>query len=107
MEVLAWLSNSDRWRGLVSVIEHEGAGAFVVRTLSGDVPDELTDDATEVTPERHVVPFSARRSPAGDADGRHATWTRWPSAACARSARASSRPEPSCRSRSARTASPR
>ena len=57
-EVLSWLSDSDRWRGLVSVLAHEGEGAFVVRTLSGDVPEELTDDAIEITPDRHVLPFS-------------------------------------------------
>jgi len=41
-EVLAWLTDSDRWRGLVSIAEHDGAGAFVVRTLSGDEPPELS-----------------------------------------------------------------
>ncbi len=57
-EVLSWLNDSDRWRGLVTVLAHEGAGAFVIRTLSGDVPEELTDEAIEVTEDRHVLPFS-------------------------------------------------
>ena len=30
----------------------------MVRTLTGDVPEELTDDAIEVTEDRHVLPFS-------------------------------------------------
>ena len=42
-EVLAWLSDSDRWRGLVSIAERDGAGVFVVRSLSGDEPRELSD----------------------------------------------------------------
>jgi SWI/SNF-related matrix-associated actin-dependent regulator of chromatin subfamily A-like protein 1 len=49
-EVLAWLSDSDRWRALVSVISHEGEGAFAVRTLSGDAPPWLDG--------RQVLPFS-------------------------------------------------
>ena len=34
-EVHAWLSDSDRWRALVSVGNHDGAGAFVLRTHLG------------------------------------------------------------------------
>ena len=34
-EVLAWLSESDRWRAVVTVVAHEGAGAFLLRTLVG------------------------------------------------------------------------
>ena len=56
-EVLAWLSDSDRFRAVVSVLIHEGAGAFVLRVLSGDPPDELKD-AIEVAQDRLVVPFS-------------------------------------------------
>jgi hypothetical protein len=56
-EVLAWLSDSDRFRAVVSVLIHEGAGAFVLRVLSGDPPDEL-EDAIEVAQDRLVVPFS-------------------------------------------------
>src|SRR3954469_18283244 len=37
-EVLSWLTDSDRWRAAVSVTEHDGAGAFTLRTLSGDLP---------------------------------------------------------------------
>jgi hypothetical protein len=57
-EVLAWLSDSDRFRAVVSVLIHEDAGAFVLRVLSGDPPDELEDDAIEVAQDRLVVPFS-------------------------------------------------
>jgi len=57
-EVLAWLSDSDRWRALVSVLVHEGEGAFVVRTLSGDPPSDLRG-ATAVTDDRLVLPLTA------------------------------------------------
>jgi SWI/SNF-related matrix-associated actin-dependent regulator 1 of chromatin subfamily A len=57
-EVLAWLSDSDRWRALVSVLSYEGAGAFVMRTLSGDAPDDL-EGAIVVGEGRAVFPFSA------------------------------------------------
>ena len=40
-EVLAWLSDAEQWRALVSVTTHLGSGAFVVRTLSGELPDGL------------------------------------------------------------------
>jgi SWI/SNF-related matrix-associated actin-dependent regulator 1 of chromatin subfamily A len=56
-EVLAWLSDSDRWRALVSVIARQGSGAFVVRTLSGDAPAEL-GGAETVGDGRLVLPFS-------------------------------------------------
>ena len=56
-EVLAWLSDSDRFRAVASVLIHEGAGAFVLRVLSGDPPEEL-GDAIEVAQDRLVVPFS-------------------------------------------------
>jgi SWI/SNF-related matrix-associated actin-dependent regulator of chromatin subfamily A-like protein 1 len=58
-EVLAWLSDSDRWRGLASVLVHEGQGAFVVRTLSGDPPEEL-EDGIATAEDRRVFPFSPR-----------------------------------------------
>jgi len=57
-EVLAWLSDSERWRALVSVAPHEGRGAFVMRTLSGDVPDGL-EGGIAVGEGRAVFPFSA------------------------------------------------
>lgn len=62
-EVLAWLSDSDRFRGLVSVLVHEGAGAFVLRTLSGDAPADL-EGAVAAAGDRLVFPFgieAARR----------------------------------------------
>jgi len=55
-EVLAWLSDSDRWRALVSVVIHEGAGAFIVRTLSGEPPVALRG-ATAVGRDRLVLAF--------------------------------------------------
>jgi SWI/SNF-related matrix-associated actin-dependent regulator 1 of chromatin subfamily A len=57
-EVLAWLGDSDRWRALVSVTSHEGRGAFLLRTLSGDLPDDL-EGGIEVGDTRLVFPFSA------------------------------------------------
>ncbi|MEJ7790162.1 MAG: DEAD/DEAH box helicase [Thermoleophilaceae bacterium] len=42
-EVRAWMSDSHRWRGIVSVSAQDGRGTFVVRTLSGDEPDELPE----------------------------------------------------------------
>src|SRR5215210_4215805 len=58
-EVLAWLSDSDRWRALVSVTAHQGAGAFVLRTLAGDPPVELAG-AIPAGPHRLMLPFAAR-----------------------------------------------
>jgi SWI/SNF-related matrix-associated actin-dependent regulator 1 of chromatin subfamily A len=57
-EVLAWLSDSDRWRALVSVLSYEGAGAFVLRTLSGEAPADL-EGGIVVGEGRAVFPFSA------------------------------------------------
>jgi SWI/SNF-related matrix-associated actin-dependent regulator of chromatin subfamily A-like protein 1 len=57
-EVLAWLSDSERWRALVSVAPHEGRGAFVMRTLSGDPPDDL-EGGIAVGEGRAVFFFSA------------------------------------------------
>ena len=37
-EVIAWMSDSDRWRAAATVVAHEGAGAFLVRTLAGEPP---------------------------------------------------------------------
>jgi SWI/SNF-related matrix-associated actin-dependent regulator of chromatin subfamily A-like protein 1 len=56
-EVLAWLSDSERWRALVSVAPHEGRGAFVMRTLSGDAPADL-EGGIVVGEGRAVFPFS-------------------------------------------------
>src|SRR4051812_6427289 len=56
-DVTAWLSDSDRWRGLVSVVIHEDAGAFIIRTLVGDQPDDV-EGATAITDDRLVLPFT-------------------------------------------------
>jgi SWI/SNF-related matrix-associated actin-dependent regulator of chromatin subfamily A-like protein 1 len=56
-EVLAWLSDSHRWRALVTVTARDGAGAFLLRTLAGEAPDEL-DQAIAVGEDRLLLPFS-------------------------------------------------
>ena len=56
--VLDWLTDSDRFRALVSVLAREGEGVFVMRTMAGEPPDDLPD-GTEVGEGRHVFPFSA------------------------------------------------
>ena len=56
-QVLAWLSDSDRWRALVTVVTHEDAGAFILRTLSGEPPGDL-DGAQPAGEGRLVLPFS-------------------------------------------------
>jgi SWI/SNF-related matrix-associated actin-dependent regulator of chromatin subfamily A-like protein 1 len=55
-DVVAWLSDSDRWRAAVSVLAHKGGGSFIVRTFSGDLPEELVG-ADEVAEHRIVLPF--------------------------------------------------
>jgi hypothetical protein len=40
-EVVAWLDESERWRAAVTVVAHEGKGAFLMRTLAGDPPGAL------------------------------------------------------------------
>jgi hypothetical protein len=55
-EVLSWLSESDRWRAAVTVVAHEGAGAFLLRTLAGDPPPEL-DGALPAGEHKLLVPF--------------------------------------------------
>jgi SWI/SNF-related matrix-associated actin-dependent regulator 1 of chromatin subfamily A len=57
-EVLAWLSDSERWRGLVTVVAHGGSGAFVMRTVSGEPPADLKGD-TSLGEGRLVLPFDA------------------------------------------------
>lgn len=47
-EVLGWLSDSDRWRAAASVVSHEGSGAFLVRTLSGEPPAELAGAIAQI-----------------------------------------------------------
>jgi hypothetical protein len=64
-EVLKWLSESDRWRAAVTVVAHEGAGAFLMRTLAGDPPSEL-DGALPAGEAKLLLPFDtagARRLP--------------------------------------------
>jgi SWI/SNF-related matrix-associated actin-dependent regulator 1 of chromatin subfamily A len=56
-DVLAWLDESDRWRALVSVGLYEGEGAFVMRSLSGDLPEEL-EGAIELAPGRFIFRFT-------------------------------------------------
>jgi SWI/SNF-related matrix-associated actin-dependent regulator of chromatin subfamily A-like protein 1 len=57
-EVLAWLSDSDRWRALVTVVAQHGRGAFVLRTVSGEPPADLEGD-TSLGEGRLVLPFDA------------------------------------------------
>jgi len=59
-EVLAWLNDSDRWRALVSVTAHEGEGAFLLRTLSGEMPTGDLDGAIAIAEDRLVIPFDRR-----------------------------------------------
>jgi SWI/SNF-related matrix-associated actin-dependent regulator of chromatin subfamily A-like protein 1 len=58
-DVLAWLTDAGKWRGLVTVLPHEGTGAFVVRTLSGEPPAELARSATAAPNDRHVLRFDS------------------------------------------------
>jgi len=57
-DVLAWLSDSDRWRAVCTVVAREGRGHFLVRTLQGERPDEL-DRGTDAGDGRTLFPFSA------------------------------------------------
>ena len=56
-DVLAWLSDSDRWRAVCTVVARDGRGHFLVRTLQGDRPDELTA-GTDAADGRVLFPFS-------------------------------------------------
>ena len=56
-EVLAWLSDSDRWRAICTVVARDGRGHFLVRTLQGDLPPEL-EGATEAGERRMLLPFA-------------------------------------------------
>jgi hypothetical protein len=58
-DVVAWLTDSDRWRALVSVVIHEGAGAFVVRTVSGDLPATGLEGGVATAEDRLVFPFDS------------------------------------------------
>jgi SWI/SNF-related matrix-associated actin-dependent regulator of chromatin subfamily A-like protein 1 len=56
-DVVAWLTDSDRWQALVSVVIHAGAGAFVVRTVAGDPPEAGLEDGIQTGEDRLVFPF--------------------------------------------------
>ena len=55
-EVLAWLTDSGRWRALGTVVSRDGRGAFVLRTISGDPPEAL-ERAEAVGEGRLLLPF--------------------------------------------------
>jgi len=56
-EVLSWLSDSDRWRAVCTVVARDGHGHFLVRTLQGELPDEL-ERGTDAGDGRFLFPFS-------------------------------------------------
>jgi SWI/SNF-related matrix-associated actin-dependent regulator of chromatin subfamily A-like protein 1 len=60
-DVLAWLSDSDRWRAVCTVVARDGRGHFLVRSLQGDRPDEL-DRGTDAGDGRTLFPFSAENA---------------------------------------------
>ena len=60
-EVLAWLSDSDRWRAVCTVVAREGRGHFLVRTLQGERPDEL-DAGMDAGDGRVLFPFGERNA---------------------------------------------
>ena len=55
-EVLAWMSDSDRWRAVCTVVAREGEGLFLVRTLQGERPEEL-EAGVEAGDGRVLLPF--------------------------------------------------
>jgi len=57
-EVRSWLGNAHNWRALVSVLVHDGAGAFVLRTVSGEPPDDELEGAIEIAPDRLALRFT-------------------------------------------------
>jgi superfamily II DNA or RNA helicase len=62
-EVLAWLSDSDRWRAVCTVVAREGRGHFLVRTLQGELPGELAPEDGRVVDAgdgRLLLPFGDR-----------------------------------------------
>ncbi|MGI8844966.1 MAG: SNF2-related protein, partial [Thermoleophilaceae bacterium] len=56
-EVKSWLGNAHNWRALVSVLVHDGAGAFVLRTVAGEAPEDELEDTIEIAPDRLALPF--------------------------------------------------
>ena len=65
-EVLSWLSDSDRWRAVCTVVARDGHGHFLVRTLQGELPDEL-ERATERRRRTLPVPVQRRERRAAPA----------------------------------------
>jgi len=57
-DVLAWLSDSGRWRGLASLTARDGSGFFVIRTMSGERPEEL-DGARRTESGLDLLPLDA------------------------------------------------
>ena len=55
-DVLAWLSDSDRWRAVCTVVARDGRGHFLVRTLQGERPAEL-EAGTDAGDGRVLFPF--------------------------------------------------
>jgi SWI/SNF-related matrix-associated actin-dependent regulator of chromatin subfamily A-like protein 1 len=60
-DVLSWLSDSDRWRAVCTVVAREGRGHFLVRTLQGERPGEL-DRGTDAGDGRTLFPFGAENA---------------------------------------------
>ena len=58
-QVLAWLDDSGSWRALATAVAHEGSGAFMLRTLSGEAPEDLAG-AVRVGDDRLRLPFNQR-----------------------------------------------
>ena len=58
-EVLDWLSDSALWRAVATAHQDEhGSGVFLVRTLSGDPPEEITS-VTSASQHHLELPFSS------------------------------------------------
>ncbi len=93
-EVLAWLSDSERWRALGTVAARNGSGAFVLRTISGDPPPEL-ERAEDVGEGRLVLPFDADNAQPRSRGSRVSSSMTWRAAARASCAPAASPPAPS------------
>jgi hypothetical protein len=60
-DVLSWLSDSDRWRGVCTVVARDGGGHFLVRTVQSEPPEELAA-GTDAGGGRVVLPFSAEHA---------------------------------------------
>jgi hypothetical protein len=60
-EVLSWLSDSDRWRAVCTVVARDSGGHFLVRTLQGERPDEL-EAGIDAGDRRVLFPFSEQNA---------------------------------------------